>query len=347
MDGVTWIHWTKVGGVATPSASVANLTTAQLLSIYTDSLTCTGPGGVTLTNNWFCLNGGTGTPANEPIALYMAQNGSGTEATWVTTLNIPSSDTFPFGGEDANHVIFENETGSILANGDEANALFFFSFGKYSAICVPNPTFCSGGSTSTIALGQMNGVTVSKTTIASQLPGASGTPFPGDRLLYNVYSDGSNSANIATASLATMNAVSEDGFLCKPSTSTDVDPNTGSTYLSEIQAQIKAQGFFPLPLMVEDGEGVTTNPLYNTTASGIPAPAWSGHLDGSAYNTLNEGSSSTWNFPPQDRDTDRSAVTGTYTGVYDAGNTNATVTATVSNPVGYCLVLSTDANGKP
>ncbi len=347
MDGVTWIHWTKVVGVATPSASVTNLSTAQLESIYTDSATCNGPGGVTLTNNWYCFNGGQGTPANEPIALYIAQNGSGTEATWVSALNIPSTDTFPFGGEDANHVIFENETASILANGDESNALFFFSYGKYQSICAPNPSFCSGSSTSTIGLGEMNGVTITKASIAAQLPGASGTPFPGDRLLYNVYSDGSDSANITTASPATMNAISEDGFLCKPSTASDVDPNTGSTYLSEIQKQITNQGFYPLPLMVEDGETDTSNPLYNTTASGIPAPAWSDGLSASAYNPANEGPSSVWNFPSKDQDTDNSAIAGSHSGVYDDGNTNATVTATASNPVGYCLVMTTDGNLKP
>ena len=163
-----------------------------------------------------------------------------------------------------------------------------------------------------------------------------------------MYSDGgSDSANIATATPATMNAISEDGFLCKPSTKNDVDPNTGSTYLSEIQKQITSQGFFPLPLMVEDGEGDTANALYNTTAGGIPAPAWSGHLDGSKYNSINEGPSSTWNFPSQDQDTDRSAVVSAFpSGVYDDGTTQ-TVTAAVANPVGYCLVLTTDANGKP
>jgi hypothetical protein len=346
MDGVTWIHWTKVKGVNTPSATVSNLSTSQLLSIYTNSLTCTGPGGVTLTNNWFCLNGGTGTPAKEPIALYIAQNGSGTEATWVSALNIPSTDSFPFGGENSRHVIFENETQSILANGDEANAIFFFSFGKFSSICTPNPTFCSGGSTNTLALGQMNGITVSKTTIANQLPGATGTPFPGDRLIYNVYSDGSNNANISTADAATMNAVSEDGFICKPSTKTDVDPNTGSTYLSEIDKIITNQGFFPMPLEVENGQGDTTNPLYNTTASGIPSPAWSNGLSASAYNPANEGPSSTWNFPSFDRDTDNSAISGTYSGVYDDGTTG-NATASPANPVGYCLVLTTDGNGKP
>ena len=99
---------------------------------------------------------------------------------------------FPFGGEDANHVIFENETSSILNNGDEANAIFFFSYGKYQTICTPNPSFCSGASTSKTALGQINSVKVKAASIKAQLPGASGVPFPGDRLLYNVYSDGSN-----------------------------------------------------------------------------------------------------------------------------------------------------------
>jgi hypothetical protein len=264
----------------------------------------------------------------------------------VTALNIPSSDTFPFGGENARHVIFENETQSILANNDEANAIFFFSFGKYQSICAPNPTFCSGGTTNTVALGQMNGITVDKATIANQLPGATGTPFPGDRLIYNVYSDGSDSANISTADAATMNAVSEDGFICKPSTATDVDPNTGSTYLTEIQKIITSQGFFPLPLEVENGQGDTTNPLYNTTASGIPNPAWNDGLGTSAYNLVNEGPSSVWNFPAPDQDTDRSAVAGTYTGVYDDGTTGS-ASASIANPVGYCLVLTTDANGKP
>ena len=49
---------------------------------------------------------------------------------------------------------------------------------------------------------------------------------------------------------------------------------------------------------------------------------------------------------PADQDTDNSAVPGSYSGVYDDGTTK-TVTATASDPVGYCLVLTTDGNGKP
>ena len=312
MDAVTWIHWTSVSGTPTPSANVTNLLTSQLTSIY-ENQGCTGPGGTNFTTpNWACYGGSAA-----PIAVYIAQSGSGTESTWATLLGLPSTG-FPYGGEDPNHVIFENETASILNNKDEANAIFFFSYGKFATICTPNPAFCSGASTSKIALGEIEGIKASKTTIAAQLPGSTGTPFPGDRLLFNVYSDGSNS-EIPISSPASLNAVSEDGFLCKPSTSTDVDPNTGATYRTEINADISAQGFFPLPLMVEDGQGATTG-VYGTTGTGIPAPAWTstGGLSTSNYAASVEAGSP-WSFPAGDQDTDNSAISGTYTGVYYDG----------------------------
>jgi hypothetical protein len=263
MDAVTWLHWTSVTGTATPSASVTNLTVPQLTSIYMNQ-GCTGPGGETFTSpNWACYGG-----SNAPIDIYMAQNGSGTESTWATLLGLTGS--FPFGGEDPNHVIFENETSSILNNKDQANAIFFFSYGKFQTICVTDATLCSGASTSKVALGEIGGVKASKNSIAAQLPGSTGTPFPGDRLLFNVYSDGSN-ADIPISSPASLNAVSEDGFLCKPSTSTDVDPNTGATYRTEINSDISGQGFFPLPLMVEDGQGAATG-VYGTTGSPAAFP---------------------------------------------------------------------------
>jgi hypothetical protein len=336
-DAVTWIHWTSVSGKATPSSAVANLTVPQLTSIYKNQ-GCTAGAQTFTTPNWACF-GGTAAP----IAIYMAQSGSGTESTWAGLLGLSPASAFPFGNEDPNHVIFENETSSILANKDQANAIFFFSYGKFETICAPNPTFCSGASTSKIALGEIGGTKVSKGSIAAQLPGATGTPFPGDRLLFNVYSDGSNPA-IPISSPASLNAVSEDGFLCKPSSSTDVDPNTGATYRTEINSIISAQGFFPLPLMVEDGQGQTSGG-YGTTGPGIPNPAWSstGGLQSSAYNAAHE-SGNPWNFPTGDQDTDNSAISGTYTGVYFDGNTNATKTATATDPIGYCLTESTDGN---
>jgi hypothetical protein len=334
MDGIDWIHWTSVSGTATPSANVSNLTTAQLTSIYKDQ-GCEGPGGTTYTTpNWACYGGSAA-----PISIYIANAGSGVESTWVSLLGLTG--TFPYGNEDPNHVIFQNETSSILANKDQADAIYFFSYGRYQTECGPNPAFCSGATTSKIALGEINSVKPSTKTISAQLPGSTGVPFPGDELLYNVYSNGSN-PDIPASSPAALNVASEDGFECKPSTSTDVDPNTGATYRTEINAAITAQGFVPLPLEVENGQGATTG-IYGTTGSGIPNPAWTDGLSASAYNATNEATSP-WNYPAGSQDDDNSAVSGTYSGVYDNGATVNNVTATNASPVGYCLVLSTDGN---
>ena len=93
-------------------------------------------------------------------------------------------------------------------------------------------------------------------------------------------------------------------------------------YRTEIDSIITAQGFTPLPLMVENGEGVNSGfngGGYGTTASGIPSPAWStGGLSASAYNAANE-TVAPYNFPAADTDTDNSAVSGSYTGVYNDG----------------------------
>lgn len=214
MDGVSWFHFTKTsaegvaptsGGtaVATPSAAVTNLTVAQLHDIYMGTLGCT-VGTASYTNNWICVqpNSVTGVapfttnclsgpstscPYDAPIAVYMAQNGSGTEGTWASALGLTGS--FPFGGENTNHVIFENETESIYSDpaNDEADAIFLFSYGKFNTVCpgaAATPTvpgsagYCgtkpaSGiPAGSAVALGEMNGVMVNPTTIANQLPNA-------------------------------------------------------------------------------------------------------------------------------------------------------------------------------
>jgi hypothetical protein len=175
-------------------------------------------------------------------------------------------------------------------------------------------------------------------------------PFPGDRLLYNVYSDGL-SAKIPASSLASLNVVSEDGFMCKPSTASDVDPNTGDFYRTEIDTIITANGFYPLPLAAETG--TYTAPSANGGpygASAIQDPAWTlpavttgsevGGLGSSGYaNNLETGQP--YEFPAADTDTDDSAVSGSHT------INGSSVTATPTNPVGYCLVLSTDGNSTP
>ena len=166
--------------------------------------------------------------------------------------------------------------------------------------------------------------------------------FALDRQLYNVYSDGSN-PNLPVSTPATLNVLSEDGFLCKPATTTDVDPNTGLTYRAEIDTAITSEGFFPLPnLQVEDGQGDTLGG-YNTTKSGIPHPAWSDGLSASKYNAANE-TASPWNFAPANVDTDNSAVSGTYSNVEDGSSTLGSQTASATAPVGYCVTESSDAS---
>ena len=176
--------------------------------------------------------------------------------------------------------------------------------------------------------------------IEAQLPGSTAIPFPGDNFLYNVYSDGSN-PDIPASSPAALNAGSEDGFMCKPSTSHDVDPNTGATYRTEINAAITAQGFFPLPLEVEDGQSATTG-VYGTTGSGIPNPAWSDGLSASAYNATKEAGQPL-ELPGGRPGHRQLGISGTYAGVYDDGTTG-NATASPAAPVGYCLTLSTDGN---
>ena len=84
--------------------------------------------------------------------------------------------------------------------------------------------------------------------------------FPITRGLYNIYN---NSSAAVPSSQATLNYVSEDGFLCKSSTATDIDPQTGVSYRTEIENAINANGFFPLDVSgtpFAEGAGILANP---------------------------------------------------------------------------------------
>lgn len=292
-DAVPWFHFTKVGGTTanggcatTPSSKIKTLTTTQLAGIYQGT-----------TTNWDKVGG-----TNAPIYVFMAQSGSGTESTWAGDLALSGS--YPYGGVnggssadetavadgisggDTDFQIFENEvsdifTANTLGNkattpvkGIACDAIFFFSFGKFSILCPKGA--CAGipkaykGSVG--ALGEINGVAANETTIDNG-------SFALDRELYNVYSDGSNS-NLPfyqgsgvppITNQAVQNFVSTYGFLCSPSTFKDVDPlsSTGATYGSEIDSTIEAQGFFPFALGVMGDAGIAHPP--NPTASGYDA----------------------------------------------------------------------------
>jgi len=277
-DAVPWFHFTKVKGKKTPSAKVTNLSTTTLTGIYDGSIT-----------NWDnSAIGGT----NAPIYVYIAQSSSGTFSTWDTDLDLGPKSNYPYDGVTGSGTgdastgcpasdfeIFENEDSQILSpscsKANAADAIFFFSYGKFTLLCPKG--VCEGSSKTTVAaLGEIGGVAASPATIQAQSSG-SGTVFPLDRYLYNVYSNGTNS-NLPAASQPVENFISTYGFLCNPQTKTEVDPlsSTGATYLTEIDNIISEEGFFPITLGPEGdtATGVTppsfTDPNYSAAD---PAPS--------------------------------------------------------------------------
>jgi hypothetical protein len=250
IDGVSWIHFTEASGAKTASAKISNLTTAQLSAIYDNDADCTVK-GVSYTENWICV--GAKTPA--PIDCYVAQTGSGTEKTWAADI-VGGVDAAPclsdeaVGSAASHSGLFENELAAMFTpggtwnNGDEADAIYYFSYGKFASLCTTKscPGVPSGYAT---ALGSINGIAASKTSIQ----GTTGDGVPGDfpviRYLSNVYNNTSTGTN-GIATQQTLNLVSEYGFLCKPGTETDIDPLTNVSYRSEIESTIDASGFFPI-----------------------------------------------------------------------------------------------------
>jgi ABC-type phosphate transport system substrate-binding protein len=274
-DAVPWFHFTKYNKKATASAHVANLSVSTLTGIYNGSITNWDNAAITADN------GGHAAPS-APIQVFMAQSGSGTEATWVLDLGLTGS--YPFGGVGATETqtgcpaadfeIFENEDASIIhspcTHVIPGDAIFFFSFGKYSLLCKAGvcPATPPQPKKTTSVLGEIGNVTASKTTIQNG-------SFPLDRQLYNVYDDGTNNHLPQPASQDVMNFVSTYGFLCQPQTATEVDPQSpsGQTYRTEIDNIITANGFFPIPEGPE-GDGGVTDPNFTDTnyQAADPAP---------------------------------------------------------------------------
>jgi ABC-type phosphate transport system substrate-binding protein len=324
-DGVSWFTFPTVGGKSTASHGVKNLTTTQLTNIWSGK-----------DKTWKSV-GGTST---QNICVYVAQLSSGTESTWATALGFASPSTLnayvdgltaapkncktPSGISYADsHTIFENEGQSIVQNGDEGNAIFFFSYGKYQVECAVSPptSQCNNGVGSDKPyLGEINGITANPTTILCDTPACT-TQFPVTRDLFNVYSNGSFSPSVSAqfgfpaATPATLNYVSEIGFLCKGQldTSSDEvdDPSTGEWYHTEIANVITASGFIPFPLQT-GGQDINA---VDTPAAAVLA------ADGDTT------------YLPDDPITGSTAAANTTVGEDD--------------PEGYCQVWTTDGNTAP
>lgn len=319
-DGVSYLTFPSVDGVKSPSHGVTNLKTSQLTDIWNGTDT-----------NWDQVGGTT----SASICVYVAQLSSGTESTWATALGFSSPTTLnayvdtnpslpgcdvPAGQTyGTSHTIFENEGQDIVENGDEANAIFFFSYGKYQVVCKKLTNQCANGKADTLpVLGEVNHVKADPTTILCDTPSCK-TQFPITRNLYNVYSNGSFSPSVSAeygfpaATAATINYVSEIGFLCKGQLDTGnkevIDPSTGTWYHTEIDSVISASGFIAFPLQ-SSGQDINS---VDTPASAV--------LAGDGDTT----------YSPDD------PITGSTTSANEA----------ISDPSGYCEVWTTDGNTAP
>jgi len=254
-DAVPWLHWTKVSAVSTPSAKIKNLSIPQLAAIYNGTIT-----------DWSQIPKGTA----GPIKVYMAQAGSGTEGTWKQALqltsDVPAGVTAP-----STHVIFENEIHGILANSDEGNAIFYFSFGKFTVDCKGTTGTCGNDKSpagSVMALGSESNTTGGTAIVPSSATIQNGT-FPTDRYLYNVYANSSapsETPSIPATSQAALNFMSEWGMICKQDSAVDSNSVTNATYGTEIKNIITANGFFPLTSGVMDASNVTHNAVITDPA---------------------------------------------------------------------------------
>jgi hypothetical protein len=256
IDGQSWISFSELKGVKTSHSKVLDISLAQLNAIYGDTLSCTIK-GVTFHEDWKCL----GSKTSAHIDCYNAQTGSGTYSTWTGSTNVPSAayvqgTSVPACANDeasgtaASHVnIPENQMASIFtsANNDAANAIYYFSYGKFTTVCPLGVCQGTTGATKTLAaLGEINNRVTGVPTVigATSIQSTNlSTQWPIIRFLYNDYN---NTSSPLPASQATLNFTSELGWLCKASTASETDPNTGGTERATIEAAIEKGGFLPI-----------------------------------------------------------------------------------------------------
>jgi hypothetical protein len=338
-DGLSWFTFPSVNGKTTASGGITNpnaMTVPDLTNIWNGTYT-----------HWNQIPG-LSDANTSAICVYTAQLSSGTEATWATALfgstgtpaqlnayvnsnpkvgsghlngcKVPTGQTYA-----TSHTLPENESQDIVRNGDQGNAIYFFSYGKYEVECaLKKPTsLCNDGKSTDIPnLGPIDGVTASPSTILCGT-GCS-EQFPVTRNLFNVYSNGSFNTTVnaeygfPAATPATINYVSEIGFLCKPQVDNAsptpnqiISPESGNWVRTDIANTITAQGFIPFALQTT-GEDAGGTPL-DTPATAVLA------ADGDTPYSAND------------------PIVGAGTTTNEANG----------NPEGYCLAWTTDGNPTP
>ncbi len=202
--------------------NVTNLTKAQLQGIYGDcSIT-----------NWSQVGGTPG-----PIKVYAVQAGSGIKKNFNTYLGI-SDEAGCASGPD--HIIRQNLNGPIIKNGDQADAIFYFSIGQHST------NIPAGGDGS--SLRSLEGFDPNNETLIEN-----GT-YPLGYFFGNVYCKARTGAAPCPrpANSRVKRYISETGWICKAAAGGlhwgkhAKHPWTGRNYRQEIELAIRADGFAPL-----------------------------------------------------------------------------------------------------
>jgi hypothetical protein len=281
-DGVLWTAFSKIGTHKEPADYVPSKSGSltDLTAIYNDTLSAGCADGAM---TWSCLGVSASHGDADPIDCYVAESGSGTYSTWNGALGWtggedPACSTTAHevgGGTQASHTnLFENQMSYIATQSDAKDAIYFMSYGRYITTCPGGPIAgaCAGtpqkpaSNKYETVFGELSDATSGGPVAASAATiqgsgGGNGVTFPVTRDLYNVYNNPTATAPATPATQATLNLVGEEGFLCKASTTTQIDPITGVDYRTEIEADISAQGFFPIDVsQTAFPEGTLTNP---------------------------------------------------------------------------------------
>jgi hypothetical protein len=289
-DGVSWVSEASIGGAPTAHSNVTDISKANLQAIWEGTLSCTID-SATVTMDWRCLQVASGVTVGgsaDPIDCYTTQTASGTYSTWqgfigfTKNVNPPCSSAANEAGDpgDVNvttdhNNLTENEMGVVDHASDAANAIYFFSYGKFADTCNTNvvtvgtgrnlsqtQATCNGQAANDVTqYGSINGILASQATIQGT-GDDSGVTFPDPRVLYNAYP---NTSAPNPASPATLNFIGAGGFLCRADMNTEIDPNTGASYRSEIESAIDNAGFFPLDI------NPTTDQFTTPTIINVPS----------------------------------------------------------------------------
>lgn len=252
-DAVSWYHATKdKTGAATTSANIVSIAKADLTKIYNGTYTL-----------WSDLNGkakdANGDVINDlagnAIKVYTVQAGSGTLSYWSSNVATPKVGSLTTGQENAPAAIFQD--------GNEADAIYFMSYGRYkqSAGITGSPELYSGNSVAATyplaadALGKIDDVAPTNTTLV-----ASSGAFPLARTVYNV---------LRFPSAETLKYVGPSGFICSETIGAIKDRITGKTYHTLVSEAIIAEGFVPLPSGTTGGGQVGTS-YCRVSKSGSP-----------------------------------------------------------------------------